>query len=80
MTLADEMMAECLASGQSTRRVATEQIEQLRASLRRAGRDAGLKVRTATIDGSLVAVARLDAALWNDDTATMKKKLGLASG
>jgi hypothetical protein len=79
MSLADEMMAECLASGQSSRRVATELIEPLRVDLRQAARDAGVKVRTATLDGSLVAIARVDAAIWNDDAATMKKKLGLSA-
>ena len=75
MTLAEDMYGECVAQGQSARRVPTEAArQQLRADLRRLARSAGVRIRTADRDG-VVLIARLDAAIWQDDPATMRAKL-----
>lgn len=73
--LAEQMFAETMRDGQSARRVAGDSdAEQLRARLRRLGRDRAVRVRTARLDQTVV-VARVDAELWGDDRATMRAKL-----
>lgn len=69
------MFEETSGEGQSARRVPDEaQADAVREELRRLGRDAGVRLRTARLD-DLVVVARLDAAIWDDDAATMRSKL-----
>ena len=73
--LADAMFAETVAAGQSARTVADDtRADEVREALRALGREAGVRLRTARMD-DLVVVARLDAAIWSDDTATMRAKL-----
>ena len=45
-----------------------------RAVLRRRAREAGLRIRTARLDDTVVVV-RTDARLWSEDAATMRRKL-----
>lgn len=69
------MFAEVVADGQSARTVADEAVAaEVREALRTRGREARVRLRTARID-DLVVAARLDAAIWSDDTATMRAKL-----
>lgn len=80
MGLAEEMHAECVAVGQSARRVAAPADRRdLRADLRRLARASAVRIRTAERD-DVVLVARLDAAVWKDDTATMQVKLTPPAG
>ncbi|WP_139210070.1 hypothetical protein [Microlunatus flavus] len=73
--LAETMFAEALAAGQSTRAVADDAVaDEVRQALRDLGRTADVRLRTARMN-DLVVVARLDAAIWTDDTATMRAKL-----
>lgn len=73
--LAAEMLTACLIDGQAARRVAADdEAERVRDELRRLARRDDVRVRTARL-GDTVVVARTDAALWNDDTATMRRKL-----
>ena len=73
--LAGEMFAQAMEDGQSARRVESDaRAATVRENLRRLGRSAGVRLRTARMD-DLVVVARLDAALWNDDARTMRSKL-----
>lgn len=53
---------------------ATIPVDEVRARVRSLARDAGMPVRTAMID-DVLAVARVDAELWSDDTPTMRAKL-----
>lgn len=76
--LAAELLAACIEDGQAARRVPIDaEAEQVRAELRRLARQDGLRVRTARM-GDTVVVARTDAALWDDDAATMRRKLSPA--
>ncbi len=68
------MLAECASAGQSARRVAAAVADDLRVELRAKAREQQMRIRTAQMD-DVVVVARLDASLWNDDTATMRAKL-----
>lgn len=73
--LARAMFVQVLVDGQSSRRVADDvRAAAVRAALRQLGRSAGVRLRTARLD-DLVVVARLDAAIWDDDAATMRSKL-----
>lgn len=73
--VARTMFEQACDEGQSARRVPDgAQADAVREELRRLGRDAGVRLRTARLD-DLVVVARLDAAIWTDDTATMRSKL-----
>jgi hypothetical protein len=51
----------------------------VRADLRSLARDAGVRIRTARME-STVVIARLDAAIWQDDAATMRRKLTPPAG
>ena len=76
-TLAAQMLMQCITDGQSARRVSTDaDAETLRRALRQAARAQHVRIRTARIDEAVVVV-RTDAALWNDNTATMRAKLTL---
>jgi len=69
------MFAEVVADGQSARMVREDvAAAEVRDALRGRGREAGVRLRTARMDG-LVVAARLDATIWTDDTATMRAKL-----
>lgn len=70
---ADAMLAECESVGQSARRVPAEAADDLRVELRAKAREQQMRIRTAQMD-DVVVVARVDASLWNDDTA-MRAKL-----
>jgi hypothetical protein len=74
-TFAAQMLEQCIADGQSARRVSTSgDADVLRHALRQAARDQHVRIRTAYIDDAVVVV-RTDADLWNDDAATMRAKL-----
>jgi hypothetical protein len=69
------MFDECVAEGQSARRVPEgELVAQVRAEIRRLARTADVRIRTARMDDAVVAV-RLDAQVWNEDAVTMRQKL-----
>lgn len=73
--LAGQMFAETVRDGQSARRVVDDlQADRIREALRRLGRANGVRLRTARMTNT-VAVARLDAQVWQDDQATMRAKL-----
>ncbi|WP_375424460.1 hypothetical protein [uncultured Friedmanniella sp.] len=73
--LAAELLAGCVADGQAVRRVPVDaEADLVRAELRRLARRGDVRVRTARLDDTVV-VARTDAALWTDDTVTMRRKL-----
>lgn len=69
------MLAECVTSEQSVRRVtATDEASAVRAELRALARADGVRIRTARLDDTVVVV-RVDARIWHDDAATMRRKL-----
>ena len=73
--LAHELWTQCLAEEQSVRRVTREkEANETRAQVRRLAREAGVRIRTARM-GDTVVVVRLDARIWKDDVATMRRKL-----
>ncbi len=73
--LAAEMMAQCVGEGQASRTVASDaDAAALRSVLRESARASGVRIRTARVGGAVVVV-RTDAALWGEDTATMRSKL-----
>ncbi|QIG43349.1 hypothetical protein G5V58_11750 [Nocardioides anomalus] len=62
---------------QAVRRVPDDDVARdVRARVRALAAGSGVRIRTARIDDTVVVV-RLDAAVWDDDTATMRRKLGL---
>ena len=70
-----EMLEECVRTGQAARRVGTNAAgEDIRHELRQLARTQQVRIRTALMN-DVVVVARTDAALWSDDTATMRSKL-----
>ena len=74
-SVAAEMLDECARAGQAARRVADDaDAAAIRSELRRLARAVRVRIRTARMDGTVVA-ARTDAQLWNDDAATMRAKL-----
>jgi hypothetical protein len=73
--LAGAMFDEAVAVGQSARTVPDDaEADAVRRALRELGAAEGVRLRTARLDDTVV-VARLDAAIWTDDTATMRAKL-----
>ena len=73
--LTHELWTQCLAEEQSVRRVTSEkEANETRAQVRRLAREAGVRIRTARM-GDTVVVVRLDARIWKDDAATMRRKL-----
>lgn len=73
--LAHALFARAQAHGQAVVRCdASVSVDRVRARVRALARDAAVPVRTGMI-GDVLAVARADAALWSDDTATMRTKL-----
>lgn len=69
------MWEEARRQEQSARRVPSDaDAELIRARIRRLARDAGVPIRTARMDGTVVAV-RVDAAVWRESAAVMRVKL-----
>lgn len=63
------------AHGQAVVRCdASVPVDRVRVRIRALARDAAVPIRTGMID-DVLAVARADASLWSDDTATMRTKL-----
>lgn len=76
--LAAAMLDAVVADGQHATRVPDDaDAEAVRAALRALARRREVRIRTARLDDAVVA-ARLDAALWEDDAATMRRKLAPA--
>lgn len=73
--LAAQLWRTCQADGQAVRRVDPADQEAVRAAIRVTAREHDVHVRTAVLDDDVVVVARTDAAIWDDDTATMRRKL-----
>lgn len=72
---ADELWARARDAEQSVGRVASdEDAERVRARVRRLAAAAGIAVRTARHDDTVVVV-RLDAAVWQESSASMRAKL-----
>jgi riboflavin biosynthesis pyrimidine reductase len=73
--MSDSMFAECMETGQAARVVPDdESAESIRQLLRATAKDAGVGIRTARTDDTVVVV-RVDADVWDDDAATMREKL-----
>jgi hypothetical protein len=78
--LAAQLLAECREREQSARTVTDDgDAAAVREEVRRLAAAAGLRIRTARM-GSAVVVVRLDAAVWHEDTATMRRKLSPPDG
>lgn len=74
-TFADELWARARDAEQSVGRVASdEDAERVRTRVRRLAAAAGIAVRTARIDDTVVIV-RVDAAVWQESAASMRAKL-----
>lgn len=58
----------------SHRIVPADDVEAVRAEVRRLAREADVRIRTGLVDGALVVV-RADAGLWHEPTSVMKTKL-----
>ena len=73
--LAAVMLDEAVRREQSARTVRSEgDAEVVRATLRRLARERSVRIRTARMADTVVVVLA-DAAIWTDDTATMRAKL-----
>jgi hypothetical protein len=73
--IAHEMLAECDADGQSARVIAGDAAaDETRSEIRRIARASGVRIRTARMGDTVVAV-RVDAAIWREDAATMRRLL-----
>lgn len=53
---------------------ATTPVDEIRACIRQYARDRHIRIRTGMID-DVLAVARLDAALWTQPLPTMRERL-----
>ena len=51
-----------------------DDVDAVRAEVRRLAREAGVQIRTGILEERLV-VLRADARVWHEDTATMRAKL-----
>ena len=72
------MLQTAVRDEQCVRRIESEDdATRVRLELRKLARRDGVHMRTARI-GDTVVVVRLDAAVWNEDTATMRRKLSPA--
>jgi hypothetical protein len=72
---AEAMLAVAARDEQCVRRIESEDdATRVRLELRRLARRDGVHMRTARIRDTVVVV-RLDAAVWHEDTATMRRKL-----
>ncbi|QNE35225.1 hypothetical protein [Leifsonia shinshuensis] len=73
--LASRLLESARVHEQASHRIApTDDIEAVRAQIRRSAREAGIRIRTGIVDGALVVV-RADAALWHEPTSVMRAKL-----
>lgn len=73
--LAAQLLADCVADEQAVRRVPSDpEAAAVRREVRRLARSGDVRIRTARV-GDTVAVVRTDARIWQDDTATMRRKL-----
>lgn len=73
--LASRLLEAARVHEQASHRIeAADDIESVRAQIRRSAREAGIRIRTGIVDGALVVV-RADAALWHEPTSVMKAKL-----
>ncbi|WP_375399377.1 hypothetical protein [uncultured Amnibacterium sp.] len=78
--LAAAMLAETIEQQQSVRRVRSdEDASVVRKTARQLAREQGVRIRTARLVDTVVVV-RADAAIWTDDTATMRMKLTPSMG
>ncbi len=69
------MLRAAVRDEQCVRRIESEDdATRVRLELRRLARRDGVHMRTARI-GDTVVVVRLDAAVWHEDAATMRRKL-----
>jgi hypothetical protein len=72
---ADALLENALQHGQSVLRVdGSTPLRELRAAVRAAARRRAVSIRTGST-GDLLAVVMRDAALWDEDTATMCRRL-----
>ena len=75
--LAGALWERARADEQAVRVVEDEDVAaEVRARVRRLASEEGVRIRTARM-GDKVAVVRLDAAIWRQDAATMRAKLGM---
>jgi hypothetical protein len=73
--LATDMWAVARSEEQCARVIPDEQLAAaVRSHVRSFAQQDGVKIRTARLDDTVVVV-RLDAKIWTDDTATMRRKL-----
>lgn len=73
--IAAQMYAECVRSEQSARSISAEdEAGAIRREIRSLARADGLRIRTARVENTVVAV-RLDAKVWEQSTAIMREKL-----
>ncbi|WP_375386824.1 hypothetical protein [uncultured Amnibacterium sp.] len=77
--LAQRMWATARSEEQCVRVVPDDALaSEVRAGVRRLARADRVPVRTARLDATVVVV-RLDAAVWRESTATMRRKLAPAA-
>lgn len=73
--LAGRLLEAARVNEQASHRIApADDVESVRAEIRRLAREVDLRIRTGIVDGALVVV-RADAALWHEPTSVMKTKL-----
>jgi hypothetical protein len=73
--VAAEMWAVARSEEQCARRIPDDaDAAAVRAAVRALARTEGVRIRTARMDDAVVVV-RLDAAVWAEDAATMRRKL-----
>lgn len=73
--LATEMWSIARSNEQCARVIPDNGIAaEVRELVRRSAREDGIKVRTARM-GDSVVIVRLDAQVWHEDAATMRRKL-----
>jgi len=73
--LARDLLERACADEQAVFRCdASTPVEDIRRLIREGARRSGIHIRTGMVDDTLVVI-RADAALWNESTAVMKRKL-----
>lgn len=73
--LAAQMLTQARVDGQCARTVVSDaDADALQHALRKLSRTDQVGIRTARIDNAVVVV-RVDAQLWSQDAATMRRKL-----
>ncbi|GMA87507.1 hypothetical protein GCM10025868_27570 [Angustibacter aerolatus] len=72
--LADRLLRAAVADEQVAHRLAPhDDVEAVRAQVRRLAREQHVRIRTGLVDGALV-VARADAAVWHESAERMRAK------